>query len=130
MMRKPVTLEVISLMPTTYFHCAHCEFIFDQVGIGKKVHSRDEQYPPEFLEESHRLATWLEELSARYGPRLVIRLIDPQSLLGFFKSLRHWVRRYPTFIVNGREKYTGWDRKTLEAILQGQQAEGDGAGVG
>jgi hypothetical protein len=23
-----------------------------------------EQYPPEFLEESHRLAAWLEELSA------------------------------------------------------------------
>ena len=79
-----------------------------------------EQYPPEFLEESHRLAAWLEELSARYGPRLFIRVIDPQSLVGFFKSLRYWVRRYPTFIVNGREKYTGWDRDALEAILQRQ----------
>jgi len=79
-----------------------------------------EQYPPEFLEESHRLAAWLEELSARYGPRLSIQVIDPQSPLGFFKSLRYWVRRYLTFIVNGRGKYAGWDRDALEAVLQRQ----------
>ena len=119
-MGAPVTLEVISLTPTTHFHCAHCEFIFSQAGLGKKVHKPDEQYPPEFMEESHRLATWLEELSARYGPRLSIQVIDPQSFLGFFKSLRHWVRRYPTFIVNGQGKYTGWDRDALEALLQAQ----------
>jgi hypothetical protein len=76
-----------------------------------------QQYPPEFLEESHRLLVWLEELGSRYGPRLSIKVIDPQSLPGFLKSLRHWVRRYPTFIINGREKYTGWDRDALEALL-------------
>lgn len=70
------------------------------------------------MEESHRLAAWLEDLGARYGSRLSIRVIDPQSLLGFFKSLRHWVRRYPTFIVNGRQKHTGWERDALETILQ------------
>ena len=98
----------------------HCERIFDQAGLGKKVHNLAEQYPPKFLEESHRLAAWLEELTARYGSRLSIRVIDPQSPLGFFKSLRHWVRRYPTFIINGQKKYTGWDREALEALLQGQ----------
>jgi hypothetical protein len=56
-------------------------------------------------------------LGSRYGPRLSIKVIDPQSLPGFLKSLRHWVRRYPTFIINGREKYTGWDRDALEALL-------------
>jgi hypothetical protein len=98
----------------------HCEFVFDQAGLGKKVHNRARQYPPEFLEESHRLAAWLEELGTQYGPRLSIRVIDPQSPLGLFKSLRHWVRRYPAFIVNGREKYTGWDREALESLLGGQ----------
>jgi hypothetical protein len=27
------------------------------------------------------------------------------------------VREYPTFIVNGQEKYTGWDKDALEAVL-------------
>ncbi len=116
-MIETVTLEVIALLPTTHFHCMHCERIFDQAGLGKKVHDVDQQYPPEFLEEGRRLLVWLEELSARYGPRLSIKVIDPQSLPGFFKSLRHGVRRYPTFIINGREKYTGWDRDALEALL-------------
>ena len=31
------------------------------------------------------------------------------------------MRRYPTFIVNGRERYTGWDREALEALLQKQK---------
>jgi len=97
-----------------------CERIFDQAGLGKKVHNLAGQYPPEFLEESHRLAAWLEELSARYGPRLSIRVWDTQSPVGFFKSLRYWVRQYPTFIINGGEKYTGWDQDALEALLQRQ----------
>ena len=47
-----------------------------------------------------------------------IRVIDPQSGLGFYKCLRHWVRRYPAFIVGGRKRYVGWDREELEAVLQ------------
>jgi hypothetical protein len=44
-------------------------------------------------------------------------VIDAQSILGFYKSLRHWVRKYPTFIVEGQETYTGWDKKQLETLL-------------
>jgi hypothetical protein len=28
------------------------------------------------------------------------------------------VRKYPTFIVNGKARYTGWDKAALEALLQ------------
>ena len=61
----------------------------------------------------------IREIAARrYGEAIEIRVIDPQSALGLWKSLRHWVRKYPTFIVNGREKYTGWDKDALEEILR------------
>jgi hypothetical protein len=50
-------------------------------------------------------------------------VIDPQSLAGFFLSLRHWVRKYPTFIVDGREKVVGWDQIALEAVLQARLSE-------
>ena len=83
-------------------------------------------YPPEMLEEAERLVTWLRDLSARYGEQLHIRIVDPQSVEGFFKSLRHRVRRYPTFIINRRAKYTGWEPAALERLLPGSGSESTG----
>jgi len=65
-----------------------------------------------------QLSDWVAELSRRYGRGIQIRVIDPQSGLGFFKCLRHRVRSYPTFIVNGKAKYTGWDKAALDALLR------------
>jgi hypothetical protein len=74
-------------------------------------------YPPQILEEAGRLSAWLQELSAKCGKQLRIRVIDPQSPEGLYKSLRYWVRTYPTFIINGRKKYTGWDPEALEQLV-------------
>jgi hypothetical protein len=38
---KPVYVEVISKVLTTYDHCKRCEFILDQVGMNRKIHHRD-----------------------------------------------------------------------------------------
>jgi hypothetical protein len=116
----PVLLEVLAHIPTDFFHCSHCEQIFDVAGIGAAVHREIlAAYPPKVLEEAQRLATWLQDVSAQYGEQLHIRIVDPQSVEGFFKSLRHRVRRYPTFIINGRTKYTGWEPAALERLLEG-----------
>ena len=56
------------------------------------------------------------DLSARYGDRVLIRIWDPRSMQGLWKSIRYGVRRYPTFIVAGR-KIGGWDRTQLEQTL-------------
>ena len=76
------------------------------------------EYPSDLLEDERRLAYWMWELCDRYGDRLLIRVIDPESGLGFYKCLRHWVRRYPAFIIGGRKRYVGWGREELEAALQ------------
>jgi hypothetical protein len=76
------------------------------------------EYPTDMLQDHIRLSEWVVELSQRYGPDIEIRVIDPQSGLGLWKSLRHWVRKYPAFIVNGKKKYTGWDKDALERVLQ------------
>jgi hypothetical protein len=33
-------------------------------------------------------------------------------------ALRHWARKYPTFIVNGKKQHTGWNKDALEGVLQ------------
>jgi hypothetical protein len=114
----PVLLEVLAHIPTDFFHCSHCERLFDAADIGAAVRQEMRStYPPEMLAEAGRLATWLLDLSARYGEQLRIRVVDPQSMEGFFKSLRYWVHLYPTFIINRRTKYTGWEPPALEHLL-------------
>jgi hypothetical protein len=83
-------------------------------------------YPPEMRKDAERLATWLGDLSTRYGEQLHIRVVDPQSMEGFFKSLCYWVRRYPTFVINRRTKYAGWEPAALNCLLAKQIANGGG----
>jgi hypothetical protein len=40
--------------------------------------------------------------------------------MGFIKAIWYRFRRYPTFIVNRRQKYTGWDEAKLTEILESQ----------
>jgi len=76
------------------------------------------EYPQDLLEDHIRLSSLVVELVRRYNNRIIIHVIDPQSAVGLYKSLRYWVRRYPTFIVDGQEKVTGWDQDKLEQVLQ------------
>ena len=110
---QSILLLVLAHVPTDLYHCAHCERLFDAAGIGAQVHRElRRSYPPEILDQAERIAARLHELSTRYGDRLCIHVVDPQSAEGFFLSLRHWARRYPAFIVCGR-KVDGWEGEAL-----------------
>ena len=114
-----ILLEILSLVPATFTQCSSCETLYDQAGVGPKVHAEImQEYPPDLLQDHIQLSSWVEELAEHYQTDIQIRVIAPQSGLGFFKCLWHRVRRYPTFIINGKTKYTGWDREALDALLQ------------
>ncbi len=115
---KPILLEIVTQVITSYGQCPRCEVIFDEVGLNKKFRQKEaDEYPQELKEESAKLSDWVRELTRLYKHRLFIKLIDVQSLLGVYKSLRHRIRKYPTFIIEGKEVYTGWDKNQLESLL-------------
>ena len=115
---KPIQLEIVTKVVTFFDHCRRCQILFDQAGLDKKVHQKEmEEYPPDLKEEYTKLSDWIQELNHLYKHRLLIKLIDVQSPLGIYKSLRHRIRTYPTFIVEGKETYTGWDKNQLESLL-------------
>jgi len=115
---RPISLEIVTRVLTTFDHCRHCEIFFDEAGLDKKFHQKEvNEYPPDLKEEFAKLSDWIRELTRLYKHRLLIRLIDAQSFLGIYKSLRHRIRKYPTFIVEGKETYTGWDKNQLEGLL-------------
>jgi hypothetical protein len=115
-----VQLEVFALIPEGWGFCQSCEALIAQAGLGKAPSDRGlEDAPPEIVEEFQRLSAFLLDLSSRFGERLRIRIYDPYSLQGILKALRYSARRYPTFIVGGRHKVTGWElEKVKQAIEQ------------
>jgi hypothetical protein len=124
--RPPLLLEILAHVPTDFTHCSYCERLFDAAEVGAPVHREMQAaYPPEIVEQAEHLADWLQDLSAQYGGHLHIHIVDPQSVEGFFKSLRYWIRRYPAFVVN-RRKVTGWNPAAVEKLLADEMADGGG----
>ncbi len=117
-MMKPLTVEVVSNLITGFGHCARCELLMNEAGVNNRARQQDlADYPAELREELAKLGDWLSELCRLYRHRISIRLIDAKSPFGLYKSLRHGVRRYPTFIIEKRDVYSGWDRQQIESIL-------------
>lgn len=115
---EPKVLEIVSRVLTTFDHCSHCETIFDAAGVNVKFHKRDfEEYPQDLQEEFSKLSDWIRELHRSYNQRLRITLIDAQSPAGILKSLRHFIREYPAFIMDGKKIYSGWDQNQLQEQL-------------
>ncbi len=120
---KQIRLEVITPVPTAMRLCASCEHVMG-AELGAQVQQgMAEGYPPEFLEEFGQLMSWLDDATARFGQGLQIRVVDPQSLEGLWKCLRYGVRRYPTFIVQGRRRVVGWNPAAVEQALAEVQGE-------
>jgi hypothetical protein len=121
----PVVLEVLAHIPTDFFHCAHCERLFDVADVGTSVHKEVQaSYPQDMLEDAQRLGQGLEDLSDRYHDRLRISIVDVNSPQGFLKALRYRVRRYPAFIINGRRTLVGWDPAGRNRMLEEEMTTG------
>lgn len=115
---KPILLEIVTRMLTSWGQCGRCSSLLEQTGLDQKFRDEEmEGYPPDLKKEVTRLSDWIGQLNRLYKHRLHIKIIDAQSFSGFYRSLRYRIRNYPTFIVDGKETYTGWDRGELEKVL-------------
>jgi len=115
---KPIVLEIVTKVISSFGQCRRCKILFDEAGFDQKFHQKEmDEYPADLKEEYTKLSDWIRELNGLYKHRLSIKLIDVQSPLGIYKSLRYRIRTYPTFIVEGKETYVGWDKGQLEGLL-------------
>ena len=113
-----VHVDVISPLPEGWGICLSCEMLMARANLDQAPHERGlDEYPPEWQEEFQHLSDVVMDLSTRYQNSILIQIWDPRSLQGLIKSIRYWVRRYPTFIVEGQDKVTGWDVEQLEQYI-------------
>ncbi len=117
-MGRPLQIEVIAYAPTAFYHCLHCELVWQQAGVGQRLHA--EQLAsglPEDLQKAYQdLAAWIARLMATYCDRIAIKVIDAVSVEGWWKSLRYGARRYPAVIVDG-QVFAGGDFAGAEAAI-------------
>lgn len=114
----PVSLEVIAPTFQGMGICSTCELVMAGAEMGDHPAERAlDEYPPDWQEDYRQLTDWVYDLATRYGAQIRIKVIDPQSPEGLVKSLRYRVRKYPTFVVEGRTRVVGWKRDELEAAL-------------
>ncbi len=115
----PVSLEVIAPLISGAKHCSHCQVFMEDAGIDQRVQQEElNSFPEEMWQDYARLSQMVRGLSERYGAGLRITLIDPHTPMGLWKCVRHWVRSYPAFIVNGRMTYVGWSQEAVDELLR------------
>lgn len=106
----PLLVEIITYAPTEFFHCLHCEMVFQQVGIGQKIHAeqRAANFPDDLKQEFAELSAWVERTAERYPDQIRFRIVDAASIEGVYKSLRYRVRNFPAVVI-GKDKVVGGD---------------------
>lgn len=116
---KPFIVELLVYAPTMFFHCQHCEFVWQQTGASPNY--REEQaesaIPDDLKQEYQQLSDWVLNTAQAYGGRVIFKVIDAASVEGVYKSLRYGVRKYPAMIVDGKEKITGLDFDRAKALI-------------
>jgi hypothetical protein len=115
-----VQVEILTYAPTEFYHCQHCEVVWDSVGFGKRIRAeqRSAALPPDLQAEFTAIADWVASAHARYGDRLQVKVVDVASVEGVIKSIRHRTRRFPAFVVDDCERIVGFDPERLNAILE------------
>ena len=116
---NPVQVEVITPLPEGWGICLTCEALIAQVEMGQAPCDRGlEEYPPEWQADFRRFSELIFDLSQRYGDSVSIRIWDPRSFQGLIKAIRYGAHRYPTFVVDGRQKIVGLEAARLDQALQ------------
>jgi hypothetical protein len=119
-----VDVQVITYAPTVFYHCQHCEVVFDRVGVGERVHREQalEALPQDLRDEFAELSDTLREIITRHGAHVRVRVIDAASIEGFIKSVRHGAFTYPAVIINGRRRKADVDT-SLASIVEDEVAK-------
>lgn len=117
---SPVVVEIVAYAPTAYYHCPHCELVWQQTGFSAGLHEEQARsaLPPDLMGDYQAVSDWVRHLLHIFGDRVAVRVVDAASLEGFWKSVRHGLRRYPAVLVAGGGRFQGADFSEAEGQLR------------
>ncbi len=68
-------------------------------------------------DDTYRLLGLLDRLRERFGDQIAVYLIEPLSFAWMIRVIRYRPRRYPAFVVGGREVVAGLDEPTVARAI-------------
>jgi hypothetical protein len=115
---QPLLVEIVAYAPTAFYHCTHCEIIWKETGFSNGVHEEQvaSALPPDVMQDYQAVSDWVRQLFKVYCDRVRVKVIDATSIEGFWKTLRHGLRRYPAVLV-GPAKFSGANFAAAEAEI-------------
>lgn len=116
---KPLLVEVIAYAPTAFFHCQHCEFVWQQTGAAPDFHREqlESSMPPELQQEYQELSDWVRRTVEDFAGRVVFKVVDAASVEGLLKSVRYGVRQYPALVMAGQGRTIGQDWSHARSLI-------------
>lgn len=76
-------------------------------------------YPDDVQEEYFKLSSLVRDVQSYFGHHIKIKVIDPTTFEGIYKSIKYRTRKYPSFVINGKEKRVGWmDAEELKNFIK------------
>lgn len=108
MTEKPLIVEVFAYAPTAFYHCAHCETVWREIGASQGYHQEqlETSLPKDLTDQYQQLSDWVVGILDRFRDQVAIKVIDAASAEGFVKSLRYGIHHYPAVVVNHRSRFT------------------------
>ena len=118
--QRPITVEVLTYAPVAFFHCMHCELIWQQTGASANYRREqlESSIPDDLKEQYQQLSDWVRSMVGAYAGRLVFKIIDAASVEGWIKSVRYRVHKYPAIIVDYKEKSIGPDFEQATTLIR------------
>ncbi len=117
---RPITVEVLAYAPTAFFHCLHCEVVWHEIGANQAIRREqmDASLPDDLKRQYQQLSDWVRGMVVAHGALVRFKVIDAASLEGWYKAIRHGVRKFPAVIVDGNEKSIGPDFVQATALIE------------
>src|SRR2546425_148981 len=78
----PVTIDVIAYAPVAFFHCLHCESIWQHTDVRAKARREqlETSLPPDLIDQYQQLSDWVRRMDEAHGRRLRFRIVDAASV--------------------------------------------------
>ena len=120
---QPLLVEIVAYAPTAFYHCTHCEVVWQQTGFSRGLHEEQVQsaLPPDLLQDYQAVSDWAHHLLKAHCDQIMVKVIDATSVEGVWKSVRHGLGRYPAVIVGG-QRFVGANFAAAEAEIARQLA--------
>ena len=102
LLRQPVRVEFVGIMPTLFAHCEHCMEVMHQTGL-KPYSEQLEEYPEDVKKQYFELSAVAQKIRDEFGGAVFFDAIDSVSPQGVWMTLRHRILRTPCVLIDGKK---------------------------